>query len=387
MKALVAASSWAYGLGPSVTALAAAESLTVAGADVQLVGPPGIVNLARGAGIASVVEYPDSALPVYPGEEVTTLHDVVECSSMRSRRFVQSIYSFLSSALSAWQPAIVFHDYELLLPIAARLSDVSPIVVSPVTWPDHPDFGTHALSSTRVIENIKHEVAGFSALECMQASDILFRLSDYLVCPAYEVMDPMIRQSVDAYVGHLGCDTIERGEDHGTLAWLENQTGVRIVGYLGDSNLDLGEFLRGLETVLSDERMLIAVGAEGLRSIQSSDSRVAERARYVESLPLSRGLDIADVFLSHGGRNSVANALRHGVRVVAAGSGDPERDYFARNIVQAGYGEHIRTKEASDAQCVIESLRRCADRFDPSALEPTHNGASVLASMISTWAS
>ncbi|MGI5128088.1 glycosyltransferase [Pseudonocardia sp. CA-107938] len=363
---------WSYGIGSLATVLSVQEAAVAAGDTPVVFASPHFRPMLRRLGV-EWVDLPGRATADYPdGSAVLRLDDLLSESAYTDADFVEELVRAQTDAFAAHGVDVVFHDYDLTSVVAANRLGIP--VVSPVTWPDHRLFGAgaagHQPPATTAVDAFA-PVLGHDAPGSL--SELLFDRSTALVFPLPEVMDPIVAlHARGEYVGRLHCRRLEMDVDLPAGSW-PRPGRLGVLAYTSGPPFDGDHYLRSMLDAFEGTEIdaLITTGRPGPGTSWTSP---AGNVRTVPLAPLGRLLADADVLVCHGGRNTLAAAVAHGVPALVFAGADPERGYFADMLARQGLA--LDCAAADWAPDRLRTLVRSAadTRTDP-ATDPSPPGA------------
>ncbi|MBI6550098.1 glycosyltransferase [Xenorhabdus lircayensis] len=147
------------------------------------------------------------------------------------------------------------------------------------------------------------------------------------------------------FIGSLG---VKVEDDKTQINWPDESLPLVLVTQGTLANIDFNQLLlptlRALATL--PVRVLAITGG---RSVDVLGEKIPENARMVEYLNFEHWLPRASIFITNGGYGSLNSAIRHGVPLVVAGTGDGKLEAVAR-VIWSRCGISLHTDTPSEQQ-------------------------------------
>jgi UDP:flavonoid glycosyltransferase YjiC (YdhE family) len=288
----------------------------------------------------------------YPAHDVETLEDVAAALGVADPGYLKASIRAECNAIRSRRLQAVFHDYQLTLPVSASACGIPS--VSTVSWADHTAFCSPpqvrpGLRLTPCADAINVAAASLDLPEVADLGTVLFELGTP-VAPTYPIMDPNVGAVPGVeYVGHLAWRGIEEVESRRWDAWPRHgRSGV--IAYTSGGDFTVHDYLDVLSDPACDRFDVVIAGfPKGHKASRTAHVTCAT------TVPLRKLLHRASAFMSHGGRNSLANAVQAGTPMLIYPGSDPERGYFARNVEAAGIAV-VGTSAEFDPAAIADQL-------------------------------
>ncbi|OTA14863.1 putative glycosyl transferase [Xenorhabdus vietnamensis] len=156
------------------------------------------------------------------------------------------------------------------------------------------------------------------------------------------------RDDLPETVDFIGSLPVKVKDDKTQISWPDESLPLVLVTQGTLANVDFGQLilptLRALATL--PVRVLAITGG---RSIDALEEEIPENARVVEYLNFEHWLPRASIFITNGGYGSLNSAIRHGVPLVVAGTGDGKLEAVAR-VIWSRCGISLHTDTPSEQQ-------------------------------------
>ncbi|OKP01237.1 glycosyltransferase [Xenorhabdus eapokensis] len=191
-----------------------------------------------------------------------------------------------------------------------------------------------------------------------------------------------IRDDLPETVDFIGSLPVKVEDDKAQISWPDESLPLILVTQGTLANIDFNQLilptLRGLATL--PVRVLAITGG---RSINILGEDLPENARVVEYLNFEDWLPRASIFITNGGYGSLNSAIRHGVPLVVAGTGDGKLEAVARVIwSRCGISLHTDTpNEQQLYQAVTRILSSPIWRQQSQIIKADYDAHNALASI------
>ncbi|PHM61525.1 rhabduscin glycosyltransferase [Xenorhabdus ishibashii] len=190
------------------------------------------------------------------------------------------------------------------------------------------------------------------------------------------------RDDLPDTVDFIGSLPVKVEDDKTQISWPDESQPLILVTQGTLANIDFNQLilpaLRGLATL--PIRVLAITGG---RSIDILGEDLPENARVVEYLNFEHWLPRASIFITNGGYGSLNSAIRHGVPLVVAGTGDGKLEAVARVIwSRCGISLHTDTpNEQQLYQAVTRILSSPIWRQQSQIIKADYDAHNALASI------
>lgn len=253
----------------------------------------------------------------------------------------------LRIAISDFHPDVVYSEFNISAMIAARLENV-PLCCT-VSYPTQHEYANNpgrAKGLNRYLEG--------SRLQSVDSALQLFDLADKSFCPSIPELEPIKKDSV------YFCGALKRKKEQST-------TGSRdkIVVYMGNGTISAKKMKNVITKAFSGSRYEVFIASSYLEKENAGNIHIAPRWDFDELL------EEAVLFINHGGQNSIADGLIHGVPQIVIPGKVFERRYNAECIERNNAGTLI-----PEGEFTSDIIRENAERLIGS--EAVRNNAMEL---------
>ncbi|PHM70435.1 rhabduscin glycosyltransferase [Xenorhabdus kozodoii] len=156
------------------------------------------------------------------------------------------------------------------------------------------------------------------------------------------------RDNLPETVDFIGSLPVKVKEDKTQIHWPDESLPLILVTQGTLANIDFNQLilptLRALATL-----PVRVVAITGGRAVEGLGEVIPENARVVEYLNFEHWLPQAAIFITNGGYGSLNSAIRHGVPLVVAGTGDGKLEAVAR-VIWSRCGISLHTDTPSEQQ-------------------------------------
>ncbi|MDC9614106.1 rhabduscin glycosyltransferase [Xenorhabdus khoisanae] len=147
------------------------------------------------------------------------------------------------------------------------------------------------------------------------------------------------------FIGSLG---VKVEDDNTQINWPDESLPLILVTQGTLANIDFNQLLLPALRALANLPVRV-LAITGGRSFDKLGEEIPENARVVEYLNFEHWLPRASVFITNGGYGSLNSAIRHGVPLVVAGTGDGKLEAVAR-VIWSRCGISLHTDTPSEQQ-------------------------------------
>ncbi|MDC9594567.1 glycosyltransferase [Xenorhabdus sp. IM139775] len=156
------------------------------------------------------------------------------------------------------------------------------------------------------------------------------------------------RDNLPATVDFIGALPVKVEDDKTEISWPDESLPLILVTQGTLANIDFSQVI--LPTLRALAALPVRVLAiTGGRSVDILGEDLPDNARVVEYLNFEHWLPKASIFITNGGYGSLNSAIRHGVPLVVAGTGDGKLEAVAR-VIWSRCGISLHTDTPSEQQ-------------------------------------
>ncbi|MDC9598513.1 rhabduscin glycosyltransferase [Xenorhabdus anantnagensis] len=269
---------------------------------------------------------------------------------------------------------IIDNTFYSALPLLQKPADkripVIAIGVTPLPWSSRdtifwgpripPELLPADLTREQLVDEETHQLIelvrdafnqSLAAVDCLPLTgdhnDVLMSGVDrylQLATQSFEFSRDDLPETVD-FIGSL---PVKVKDDKTQISWPDENLPLILVTQGTLANVDFNQLiLPTLRTLATLPVRVLAI--TGGRSIDALGEEIPENARVVEYLNFEHWLPHASIFITNGGYGSLNSAIRHGVPLVVAGTGDGKLEAVAR-VIWSRCGISLHTDTPSEQQ-------------------------------------
>ncbi len=165
-----------------------------------------------------------------------------------------------------------------------------------------------------------------------------------LATPSFEFP----RDDLPETVSFIGALPVKVEEDKTQISWPDERLPLILVTQGTLANVDFSQLILPALRALADLPVRV-LAITGGRAIDVLGDAIPENARVVEYLNFEHWLPRAAIFMTNGGYGSLNSAIRHGVPLVVAGTGDGKLEAVAR-VIWSRCGISLQTDTPNEQQ-------------------------------------
>lgn len=226
-----------------------------------------------------------------------------------------SVYSYLVKsvagirrAIRAFEPDIVYSEFSLPAVIAAKLE--GKCLFTTVSYPTQPEYAASPKLSGGVNRYLRE-----NGLPQVDSPLELFGRADECFCPSIRELEPIRKKNV-TFCGALKSITFSE------------RPRSRIVVYMGSGTVSPAVMEREVSRAFMGSEYEVYIASKSLKRRDNGNIHTAPRWDF------NTLLDEAVLFIDHGGQNSVADGLLHGVPQIIVPGKVFERRFNAASVAK-----------------------------------------------------
>lgn len=345
-----------------------AEAAHAQGHEVLVQAPASLATRIRDlvdVGVVACPNPPGLSGMLNDEAEVTSVGDFAALMGWTERGYFDDLLVEDLALIEDWRPHVVIADFRLEAGLACHLAGVPLTLVA--TWELDP-LNPENIREPRETASVLDLAAQHLGRPVATCAELLFAAAGAVVVPSIRQLAGQRRGGSEyRYVGHVFSKRLEAGELPSELRWSNERP--RLLAYLSASDLDYPRMLDDLEDAcqrVGGCGIFMLGGQDYLKATQVEHGRV----RVVDEAPAAALLRGADLAITHGGLNSVLQALRCGVPLLGVPLDSAERQANVRRAVHLGVA--LTTEEEVPDGSVIARLASvlCAEQsFKQAAMQ------------------
>lgn len=235
--------------------------------------------------------------------------------------YIKKSVASVRKAIREYHPDIVYSEFNISSMIAARKEGV-PLYCT-VSYPTQHEYANRPGLSKGINRYLREE-----GLSQVDSALQLFDYADKAICPSIPELEPIQKDNV------FFCGILKRKRDY-------NNVGSRnkIVVYMGNGTISAKKMRKVVTEAFSKSRYEVYIASSYLDREDMGNIHIAPRWNFEEFL------EEAVLFINHGGQNSMADGLIHGVPQIVVPGKIFERKYNASCIEKNNAGALVSSDE------------------------------------------
>ena len=235
--------------------------------------------------------------------------------------YIKKSVASVRKAINEFHPDIVYSEFNISAMIAARIEGV-PLCCT-VSYPTQ-----HEYANKPGLAKGLNRYLGEEGLPRVDSALKLFDLADKSFCPSIPELEPIKKPDVTF------CGTLKAKRDYA-------HTGKRdkIVVYMGNGTVSAKRMKKVITEAFAGSKYEVYIASSYLEKEDAGNIHIAPRWDFEELL------EEAVLFINHGGQNSMADGLIHGVPQIVVPGKVFERKYNAGCIEKNNAGALVTAGE------------------------------------------
>ena len=263
---------------------------------------------------------------------VNSFDEVLRLTGNLAYKYLRRSVDQLIDLINKEKPDIVYSEFNISAMIAAKAAGVK--LINAVSYPTQHEYANNpklAGGLNRLLKEL--------GLETVESALKLFEWADVAVCPSIFELEPFAREGV------VYCGTLKKAEP-------AKRERDKILVYMGNGTVSAKKILSAVREAFRGSPYQVYLASSYLPKEDDGNVHVAPRWDFNELL------DEAVLFINHGGQNSIADGLIHGVPQIMVPGKVFERKYNAESVAKNNAGISLDHMEFS-----AETLRAKADEL------------------------
>ena len=247
-------------------------------------------------------------------KKVDSFDQVLFMTGNLDYNYIMKSVSSVRKAISEFHPDIIYSEFNISAMIAARIEGI-PLCCT-VSYPTQHEYA-HKIGLAKGLNRYLEE----TGLPHVDSALQLFDLADRSFCPSVPELEPIEKDNV------FFCGTLKEKREYA-------HTGIRekIVVYMGNGTISAKKMKKVITQAFSGSRYEVYIASSYLEKEDVGNIHVAPRWDFEELL------EEAVIFINHGGQNSIADGLIHGVPQIVVPGNVFERRYNAECMEKSNAG-------------------------------------------------
>lgn len=267
-------------------------------------------------------------------KRVDSFDQVLYLTGNLDYQYIKKSVDSIRKAIRENRPHIVYSEFNIHAIVAALIERVT--LYTTVSFPTQYKYASDPALAKGLNRYLREE-----GIPEVESALQLFCLADKSFCPSIPELEPIERRQV------FFCGTMKEIKDRDT-----SQKRNKIVVYMGNGSISANDMKKVITEAFSGSGYEVYIASSYL---EKEDNANIHTAAYWDFEEL---LDEAVLFINHGGQNSIADGLIHGVPQIAVPGKVFERVYNARSIEKNNAGVLMPEKEF-----ISENIRRIAEEL------------------------
>lgn len=345
MRLLLIPAAGGVGLGPLTNVLAIAEEAVRAGHEVALMGKDAWAPVMEQLGFQIYLAptprpYNGVVPPPYK------LSDVVIGLGWVDEQYIRASIEAERHAIVSFKADAVVSMLQLTAPISAQIEGRPSLAI--VSWADGPKFTSplykpeQSLRGWEVFYNRVLQEYGIQPIN--DICELAFLRSELRAAPTIPELQPELLSVPNVhFVGPLLSERMEKGRLPEAIDnW--DGTGPMVYIYLAPGDIPSSQWIQTIIEAFEVTNFRVMVTLAPLNILPNSIP-ATRNIRFFERLPGTTAMERSDVVISHGGANTVINALLVGKPQIVFPDKYAERDYNGQCVARLRAGINCPTEQ------------------------------------------
>lgn len=348
MRILFVPAAGGVGLGPLTNVLAIAEAAANSGHTVAFMCKGAWESLI---GRLGYLAYPAPLPRKFEGKlpPPYKLSDVLIGLGWADDNFIRESIKSEIKAIASFSADIVVSMLQVTAPISATVMHKPSVAI--FSWADGPAFTSPLYKEDDSLlgleKNYNQVFQEYGIPPIQDISELAFMRSELKIAPTIPELQPELVDIPGVhFIGSLLSQSMELGDLPVELAKLK-ENGPLIFVYLSPGDISPDCWIPTLIETFADSPYQVIVTLAPL-SLSPKSLPSSNNVHFYERLPGSTAIANSDLVISHGGANTVMNALSHGIPQIVFPDKYAERDYNGRAVARLGAGLNLPTEEFSN---------------------------------------
>ena len=247
-------------------------------------------------------------------KKVDSFDQVLFMTGNLDYNYIKKSVSSVRKAISEFHPDIIYSEFNISAMIAARIEGI-PLCCT-VSYPTQHEYA-HKTGLAKGLNRYLEE----TGLPHVDSALQLFDLADRSFCPSVPELEPIEKDNV------FFCGTLKEKREYAHTGSRE-----KIVVYMGNGTISAKIMKKVITQAFSGSRYEVYIASSYLEKEDAGNIHVAPRWDFEELL------EEAVIFINHGGQNSIADGLIHGVPQIVVPGNVFERRYNAECLEKSNAG-------------------------------------------------
>lgn len=361
MKILVVPLAGGEGLGPLTRCLAIIQEASVREHDVAILCKKDFGKLVTQYGFT----FFEAPSPKPSGIELPPyrLCDVaIELGWVENSYFEKAIETE-RKAMQVFKPDVIFTETQLSIPISAKIEGI-PWAAS-TGWADHPKFSSPLYPNHDPVRDYERKINKILSKYHLSPIDdiceLAFLRADLKIAATTPQLQPELSIVPDVhFVGYLLSPDMEEGKLPKEIEkWGHDRKIIYV--YMSPGDIIPDQWISIITNAFKDSEFNVMVTLSPL-ALTPDELPNIPNVKFVTTLPGSTAIRSSDLVITHGGGNTVTNALLQGKPLMIFSHFYAERDYNGRAVERLGAGINFRTEEFTSSSLLSHTKKMLSDK-------------------------
>ena len=249
---------------------------------------------------------------------VASFDQVLKLTGNLEYGYLRKSVDSVRSAIAQYKPDILYSEFNLSAIIASKLENIP--VFTTVSYP-----ASHAYANDPTLAKGLNRLLAEYGIPEVESALKVFGWADRRFCPSIRELEPIDDKDVRFLGTFKKVETKDIRRD-------------KILVYMGNGTVSAKATLKAVSGAFSGSGYEVYLASSYLAEGTEGNIHIALRWDFDELL------DASVLFINHGGQNSIADGLLHGVPQIVVPGKVFERQYNAQSILTNGAGVTISHK-------------------------------------------
>lgn len=251
--------------------------------------------------------------------------------------------------IKLFKPDVIFTETQFSVPISAGIENIPWAAAT--SWADHPDFKSPLYADSETFNGYENQfnriLKKYNLPKINDINELAYFRANLKIAPTIPEIQPELRQVPDVhFVGYLLSPDMEEGRLPETVEkWNKNNPTIYV--YMSPGDITPEQWVSTMISAFKNTQFNIMVTLAPLHIHLNSLPKISN-IQFIANLPGSAAIRRSDLVITHGGGNTVTNALLQGKPMMIFSHLYAERDYNGRAIERLGAGINFRTEQFNE---------------------------------------
>lgn len=344
MKILIIPLSGGVGLGPLTRCLAVAKEAKLRNHQILFLCKDSFFPIVRKCGYLALLSPCPKSNGVNPPPY--RLSDVAIALGWLNRDYLESAIRKELGVIRKFKPHVIFTETQFSVPISAALAKVPWAAAT--SWADHPKFKSPLFDDSQTYvgyeDRYNQILDKYNLPRIDDINELAYLRADLKIAPTIPQLQPELLQVPGVnFVGHLLSPDIEKAELPDSIKSLDGRNPIIYV-YMSPGDILPQQWISTMVETFKNTKYQILISLAPLKRYKGKIPNI-KNIQFHKFLPGSSVIKKSDLVITHGGGNTVTNALLYGKPMMIFSHFYAERDYNGRAVERLGAGMNFRTEK------------------------------------------